>query len=438
VTGTPIPAPAGWPTLSDAAMHGIAGETVAVLAPETEADPAAMLLGLLAMAGNAIGAGPHFRVGGDCHPARLHVAVVGDTARARKGTAYGMARWVMGHADPGWMPRILGGFGSGEAVVDAVRDPDGDDPGTPDKRLLIREEEFARVLHVAARDGSTLSPLLRSAWDGTRLAARTRKSTAVATDAHVSVLADVTMEELRHLLGSVEIAAGFGNRYLWVLARRARKLPSGGTLDDTDVFALGSRLGDAIASARRIGRMRRTPAADAYWEEIYDAVPDDTGGAYGRIVARVEAHLLRLAVVYAALDTASAIDVEHLDAALAVWDYCAASALRIFGTATGNPTADRIYSALRGAGDEGLDRSATNDLFAGHRSGAELARARTLLIERGLAVEVAQDTGGRPRHRLFLAEEAEQAEEGLAARVRRRVSRLSPLVPHAANVEEGR
>src|SRR5439155_3408861 len=105
-------------------------------------------------------------------------------------------------ADDGWSGRVSRGFGSGEAIVVEVRDPvhgpdgEGDETtieaGSDDKRLLVYEDEFAQVLAVAGRDGSTLSPLMRSAWDGARLENRTKARKIVATDAHVSVLAAIT------------------------------------------------------------------------------------------------------------------------------------------------------------------------------------------------------------------------------------------------------
>src|SRR5262245_19903535 len=101
-----------------AAFQGPLGEIVNVLGPETEADPVALLSHLLVMAGSAIGGGPHVRIGGDVHGARLFAAIVGKSARSRKGSASSLARWVVATADPGWADRILGGFGSGEAVVD--------------------------------------------------------------------------------------------------------------------------------------------------------------------------------------------------------------------------------------------------------------------------------------------------------------------------------
>ena len=38
------------------------------------------------------------------------------------------------------------GLSSGEGVVWLLRDPAGEDAGAPDRRLLVTEPEFARVL----------------------------------------------------------------------------------------------------------------------------------------------------------------------------------------------------------------------------------------------------------------------------------------------------
>jgi hypothetical protein len=66
--------------------------------------------------------------------------------------------------------------------------------------------------------------------------------------------------------------------------------------------------------------------------------------------------VLRLSSLYAAFDCSTTVRVDHLRAALALWDYCFASARYILGDATGNPIADRIREALRDAGEEGLTR----------------------------------------------------------------------------------
>ena len=69
-------------------------------------------------------------------------------------------------------------------------------------------------------------------------------------------------------------------------------------------------------------------------------------GVTGALTARAEAHTMRLALIYALLDGAISIKVEHLDAALAVWDYAARSAEWAFGDATGVPLAERIHTAF--------------------------------------------------------------------------------------------
>ena len=60
--------PPGWPSsLAPEALHGIAGEFVRMIEPNTEADPAAILVQFLVAFGALVGRGPHFRVEGD-HP----------------------------------------------------------------------------------------------------------------------------------------------------------------------------------------------------------------------------------------------------------------------------------------------------------------------------------------------------------------------------------
>ena len=59
--------------------------------------------------------------------------------------------------------------------------PSGQDPSVTDRRLLALEPEFARVLKSASREISTLSPTLRSAWDGRPLQLLTKTAPARAT-----------------------------------------------------------------------------------------------------------------------------------------------------------------------------------------------------------------------------------------------------------------
>ena len=79
------------PTLVGLALHGWFGDAVGTIAPQSEAHPAALLATLLAAFGNAVGSGPHARVGGAIHPARINVLIVGQTAHGRKGQSNALA-----------------------------------------------------------------------------------------------------------------------------------------------------------------------------------------------------------------------------------------------------------------------------------------------------------------------------------------------------------
>jgi hypothetical protein len=403
----PPPADDDWPTLDDTALHGIAGEIVRAIAPHTEADPAALLITALTMAGASIGRGPHALADGAQHPGRLWTLIVGNTAKARKGTSLKQVRRVFERADPTFVrDRILGGFSSGEAVIDAVST---NEPGA-DHRLLVVEPEYARVLAVCRREGVTLSPIMRDGWDGERLQVRTRNrthGTAVADGAHVAMLGHITTEELRAKLDETEQANGYANRHLFILARRAQLLPAGGNLDDAVVHELGSRLRRTLDRARKRGILHRSDAADEAWDRLYrELADDDCGGMLGALTARSEAQCLRLSVLYALLDEAPAIEVVHIEAARAVWDYCAHSIRVIFGDKVGDEVADRILELAEAAGDVGVGFDEIQQHFSRHLTARRRDVAVQLLSDQGRIVVRQEGTAGRSRTVVYLATEA--------------------------------
>jgi hypothetical protein len=393
-----------WPVLAPAALSGLAGEVVTAIDPHTEADPVAVLVSLLDAFGSSVGSCPHVRADGADHPGRLYAVIVGRSSRSRKGTSWRHCRNLMRHADPDWWSsRVLSGLSSGEGLIAAVADPDADRDGNPvggvtDKRLFVIEEEFGRVLAVKSRENNTLSATVRSAWDSGDLRTMT-KTPMHATGAHISVLGHITLEELRASLTELDRANGFGNRFIFVLARRSKLLPSGGNIDEAEVVALATRLRAALVFARPIGRVFRDETADAYWSELYAdlAVEDEHEGLAGALCARAEAHVTRFALLYALLDRSKLISLGHLMAAEALWRYCEASVRYIFGDATGDPVAEALLAATLEAGDDGLSGREQHALFGRHLTARRLAVARQSLAQRGLITETVDGTGGRAR-----------------------------------------
>jgi hypothetical protein len=400
------------------AYHGLVGEVVHAIEPQSEADPVALLIQFLVMAGNVIGRLPYYQVESDRHHANLFCAMVGTSAKGRKGTSMGRIRAVVKTADETWNDeRLKSGLSSGEGLINEVRDPgqkwnpkEGEfelvDPGVTDKRLMLVESEFAGLLSVAERPGNTISPLIRRAWDGDRLQTITKNSPLCATGAHISLIGHITEDELRARITRTDLANGFANRFLFTLIRRSKELPFGGNLPEAGVLRLGSELAAVLQEVQSFGRVSMTAAAMARWAAVYSALSAGQPGLLGAITGRAEAQTVRLALLYALLDGKGEIDEPHLRAALAVWEYCEASAAHIFGKALGDPVADEILIALKQAGIAGLTRTAIRDLFGRNKSGDRIGAALALLVTKGRAWMESRQTGGRPTEVWFAKMEA--------------------------------
>ena len=396
-----------WPTMDDAARYGLAGDVVRTIGPHTESDPVAILIQFLTVFGNIIGNAPHYLVESDRHPANLFAVLVGASSKGRKGTAAGRVRAVAKFADETWATeRTASGLSSGEGLVNAVRNPvkkwnakdrveEVVDPGVIDKRLMVVEPEFAGALATMERHGNTLSSVIRNAWDGHRLQTLTKNSPLKADGAHISIVAHITETEARARLTRTDMANGFANRFQFFYVRRSQFLAHGGNLNETELAKLGERTKEAVEFARGTGRVVMTPEANAAWEAAYRELSAERPGLLGAVVARAEAQVVRLALIYALLDQSSSIDVAHLEAPMAVWAYAEESAVRIFGDSLGDPLADEISLALRRSGS-GMTRSEIHGRFGRHRSGEQVSAALTLLLKAGRAKFSTESTGGRP------------------------------------------
>jgi hypothetical protein len=257
----------------------------------------------------------------------------------------------------------------------------------------MREDELASVLTVAGRDGSTLSGIVRNGWDGRPLENHTKHETMRATGAHVSILACVTPDELRRKLDKTELANGFANRFLYVSVKRSKLLPRAGAIPETLTAEHGAILQSRITQARKRGRLDFTPDGGEVWDRAYEhELSVDRHGMTGAVTSRAEAHTLRLSLLYALLDGAPAIDQAHVSRALTLWRYCEHSARDIWGTSTGDPTADAILDAAQHGQ---LSGTAVRDLFSRHK-GSDYQRALAELVGAGRLEARTVQTAGRP------------------------------------------
>jgi hypothetical protein len=405
--------------------QGLLGEAVRELEPWTEADPVGVLASLLAGCGCAIGRSPHATVATTRHPLLVWPLLLGRTSTGRKGTAHDVAESLLKVAEPAFIAsNITGGLSSGEGLIFAVRDPVFEhsndpakepkiiDPGVEDKRRWIVESEFGGTMARAKREGSSLSAVLRQAWDGKTLATLT-KTSVIATGAHIAISGHITPREFLMRLRDSDLVGGTYNRFLPLLISRSKMLPDAPNPPRELIESYGSELQRRIRQARSLTSVTRTDAATKLWHDVYyelshveaDELDNDR---LGQFIARSVPYALRLSVLYALLDGEQAVDERHVDAAASLVRYSVASVRELL-RAQQDPKLTRLIEALSEAGNAGLTRTDVNGMFSGKLTAPELDD----LLEQvpGLEVHKAA-TGGRPSQRYVMV--VAQAEKGSA------------------------
>ncbi|SFM12233.1 Protein of unknown function [Paenibacillus sp. 1_12] len=401
-------------SLSPDALHGLAWDVVQLILPHSEADPAALLINFLTIFGNTVGTWPHFTVTGGEHRMKLFAVLVGATFKGKKGTSLDPILKIMGAVDSELSKRKKSGLSSGEGVIHAVRDqvtemqpimegsgknrkPTGAyeevvvDYGVDDKRLLVVEGEFGGVLNVLRRDGNTLGAIIRNAWDGQGDIQTMTKKPVTATNTHLSILGHITPEELRKLVTDNEIYNGFVNRFLWFYVQQSKSLPSGGEFHKVDTTPIVQRIQEAVefSLGDYMGErkpMERDAAANSLWESIYESLQRDAHGIIGAAISRGTPYVMRIACIYALLDLSWTVRIEHLKAALAVWEYCRKSVHFIFGENHNqfDPISARILAALKERSMGLTSTQISVEIFKKNQKAADIATAIEKLRELGL------------------------------------------------------
>jgi hypothetical protein len=404
--------PDTWPApLAKVAFHGLAGEIVDAILPDSESDPAALLVQTLLAFGATVGRVAYFQVEGTRHHGNLFALIIGKTAIGRKGTSMGRVLEIYNLVQD--CPLIARGATTGEGLKWLIRDPipakprkrkfkrhyldpyndendDQGDPGVADKRVIVYESEFGQVLRVIPRQGNTLTVALKEFWDGNDVGSLTRHDPLKVTAPHVSFIGNITEEELRSCLSQVEVMSGFANRFLMVCSERSKILPEGGQpLDEKVAHSFAQRIAHCAGVASGFGRVTRTEEGSGYWASIYESL-----GAGEGAVARAAPQVLRLSLLYALLDQSARIDAVHIEAGLALWKYCESSVHHVFGSGDvggqGNPAlgdmlCERVLKWIQKVPEGQTERQLVRR-FGGRVSIEQIRRASASLTESRLVM----------------------------------------------------
>jgi len=398
--------PPSWPILPEKALYGFAGEFVELAARQSEADPAAILATFLTRFSAEVGSAPYMMVGDASHRARISAVIVGDSSKGRKGTSCKPVERLFSAIQTS-AKTSPGPFSSGEGIIYAVRDAvkkwdDKNrvyvdvDPGVTDKRLFVMDEEFAGVMANTKREGNTLSMVIRQAWDNGNFDPITKTSKITATKAHVAWVSHITKNELHRKLAESEAFNGFANRILWVCATRKQEIPWPQPMNIHELSKIQQKLINTLPLyGGQSFEVKPSQTVREEWVKCYHNLTKDKPGLVGCITNRAEAQVLRLAMIYALTDGSRVIEIQHLDAAMALWKYCEQSARYIFHGMQTDTTAQRILEALK---EKTLSSTEIHKLFGNNYSKERIEIALSELQTAGVVEKevIKRDGPGRP------------------------------------------
>jgi len=386
------------PVLDSKALYGFAKRFVELATRNSEADPAAVLITFLVRFAVEVGSNVYMMVGDTRHYARIFAVIVGSSSKSRKGTS---ARPIDRLFDFSTTRSSPGPLSSGEGIIYAVRDATPGkggkkgDPGVKDKRLYIIDEELSSALACTKREGNTLSSIIRSAWDKGNLDPLTKTSKITATGAHIGIISHITLYELKLKMRDTEAFNGFANRFLWVHSSRKKKVPLPSPMPADELKVLQRELRSILEKVDPDSPIQLSTAAETLWTQYYDELSKAYPGLVGCVINRAEAQVLRIAMIYCLLDGSSVIEVNHLEAALAVWDYCKKSAIKIFGGRERDPISQKIVKFLK-TGPK--TKTEIHNKFSNHLNKEVFDIVLNECIESGRIIFDRKKTAGAPKN----------------------------------------
>ena len=404
--------PAG-PHFDELILYGLVGEIAMKISRYNESHIGSLYLNLLVSLGNMMGRHAYFNINKSTHYPVEFLACVGESSTARKGTGSDEIEDLLRQIDPQWMnTRNLSGFGSSQGIIYQLRDDStrqvvvrkGEHkgeyetkpvPGVVDKRLCIRENELSGLLKLMADPREKADELLRNMWDGKPLrnlvsgkSDRGEEKSLICREPHGSIVGYTVPELIKSTMPVGADYSGTGNRFLYCFIKRMKLVPRGGPPIDWTTETWNYRaekipilqyLCDMIGEAKKDRHLPLAVTAHKYWDKLYRKLESvKTGDHIGRMTSRGAAHVRRLAAIFCLIDREEAVRVEHLKAALAIWEYSVESAKYIFKGYSRE--GEKILGAVKEKGSMTL--TDFHNLFNRNRT-AEWVRAQVTALVNG-------------------------------------------------------
>ena len=217
----------------------------------------------------------------------------------------------------------------------------------PERRVITIEEEMGYFLVKAHSDATAnLREITCQLWgDGVDVSPPTRKRSLRVEKPFYSMLTMTTPETLEARLDEDDILTGLLPRFIFFKGTPRQPIAWPVPPNHQSALALAAifRAIDGhvqtLGTSSQQGRIEPTPSARELWEvhytKLHQRALDAPTPAIGRMLARIEVHVMKAALFYAISSFHSVIEDTDLQKALALGHYLSKTATEVASTAMG-------------------------------------------------------------------------------------------------------
>ena len=295
-----------------------------------------------------------------CYPHQtfpnMFVLLIGRSGIDRKDTAlvYGKNLAAQLHTI-----QVLPAISSYEGLLEAMsKPPEGPEDIDP-TRTLVALSEFDALLKKARIDStSNIIPNLCNIYDCPDEARLPTKVNPVTVkDPFLSIVSTIQPGVIQEAFRSGDIHSGFAGRWMYVHDTAEESIAMPSKMNTGAWNDLVKRLSGSRDLWRDRGTTEIALAADAtaMWEEFYKWQREQNADAeiLSALTVRIPGHVLKMAMIFAALDYFTEISVDHLEDAIAIGKWLMANVKHLFHE-FGQPEVEKAERRIQEILSEGL------------------------------------------------------------------------------------
>jgi len=302
----------------------------------TEASDNFHLFAFLTGIGSLLGRSVYTQMGRRVHP-NIFLILVGEAGRARKGTALDYVLSLVEAVDPDVHVTTSVDSSSGfiQDLADAQAVQQQQRKLFGELRAILSLDEFRQFVEKAGQKATgDITPLLCKAYDlPPKLAVQTRQNPKTVSEPTLSIMAGTSPNYLQNL-SLPDIEGGLGSRLTFVPGDPKPRKASPPDPDSTVLNPLKTAVKEIIDHYRERGptRIDLSKEAKERWEQWYEKEYNPPGEDPLVMSLSERDHLTarKFALIYAALDRAERIEIDHLQAAIRMVEFLYESRFPVF------------------------------------------------------------------------------------------------------------